>query len=94
MTNVGTDILDEFGSGENLRLMKLEKTMLMELLDRMRTDLRDSYTWLRKEQNIPCLEYSTPHSCSSHQEFTGENDDQCFQTVLDVKTRFACIVRS
>ena len=26
MTNVATDIFDEFGSGENLRLLKLEKT--------------------------------------------------------------------
>ena len=26
MTNVATDIFDKFGSGENLRLLKLEKT--------------------------------------------------------------------
>ena len=49
-TNVATDIFDEFGSGENQRLMKSEK----ELLDRM-----------GKEQYIPCLEYSSPRSSST-----------------------------
>ena len=66
---------DEFGSGEILRLMKLEKTMLMELLDRMRTDLGHA-------RNKIFHVWITPRSCGSHQEFKEKTMTNVFRQFL------------
>ena len=47
---VSTDIVDKFGSGEIDRWS--EKTMLMELLDKMREDQRENLRWIKSEKTM------------------------------------------
>ena len=47
---VSTDIVDKFGSGEIDYWS--EKTMLMELLDKMREDQRENLRWIKSEKTM------------------------------------------